>query len=176
MLKDSHSSTDDHELFMRLFLEHEPQILRAIMVLVPQRSDARDILQDTAVVLWQKFSDYDRNRPFTNWALGFARMHIRRFFRTLQRRNQLSEKAMEALLNEETEDQATFEKRHLALRSCLEELPTLPREMIEGYYLQEKDVSELATRHNKSVEAVYKSLQRLRRSLLECMNRKLAET
>ena len=55
----------------------------------PQRNDARDIVQDTAVGLWQHFAQYDAERPFVNWALGFARMHVRRFFRAVERRSRL---------------------------------------------------------------------------------------
>jgi hypothetical protein len=36
---------DDHERFMRLFLQQEPEILRAVLVIVPHRADARDIVK-----------------------------------------------------------------------------------------------------------------------------------
>jgi hypothetical protein len=47
--------------------------------------------------------------------------------------------------------------------------------MIEGYYFQEQTVEELSRKGGKSVEAVYKSLQRLRRLLLDCITTKLAD-
>lgn len=175
LMKVQSTAADDHERFMRLFLENEPQILRAVMVLVPQRSDARDIVQDTAVVLWQKFGEYDPARPFTNWALGYARMHVRRFFRSVERRGKLTEKAVEALLIASEDREGTKEKRDLALRICLNEMPPVPRAMIEGYYFQEDTVEELSRKGGKSVEAVYKTLQRLRRLLLDCITTKLAD-
>ena len=166
---------DAHERFMRLFLAHEPQILRAVMVFVPQRSDARDIVQDTAVALWHHFADYDPARPFVNWALGYARMHVRRFFRTMERRGRLSEKAAEALLIAAEQTPVEDEQRDAALRACLAEMPESGRRLIEGYYFEELTVASLGARSGKSAEAVYKSLQRLRRSLLDCMNRRLAD-
>ena len=63
---------DDHERFMRLFLAHEREIMRLILIYVPQQADACDVLQETAVALWNRFSDYDPGRPFVNWACGFA--------------------------------------------------------------------------------------------------------
>ncbi len=168
-------SPDDHIRFMRLILEHEPQILRAVMVFVPQRSDARDIVQDTAVALWQHFAEYDPSRPFTNWALGYARMHVRRYFRSSARHSRLSEKAAEALLIAAEDRDALKEKQDTALRNCLGELPEASRRLIEGYYYEEKPVEALGQTHGKSVEAVYKSIQRLRRCLQECINRRLAE-
>jgi RNA polymerase sigma-70 factor, ECF subfamily len=165
-----------HERFMRLFLEHEPQILRAVMVLVPQRSDARDIVQDAAVALWQHFDQYDPARPFLNWALGYARMHVRRFFRSVERRSKLSEKAAEALLTAAEDREGRREKHSAALRACLDDLPPPARGLIEDYYFHEKSVTALGSLYGKSVEAVYKSIQRLRRTLLDCITRRLAES
>ena len=44
---------DAHERFTRLLLESEPVMLRSILVLVPDLSDAREIVQETAVALWR---------------------------------------------------------------------------------------------------------------------------
>ena len=72
-------------------------MLRSVLVMVPNRTDARDILQETAVALWRQFDSYDPQRPFVNWAMGFARIETRRFLARAQRRAQLSEKAMAVL-------------------------------------------------------------------------------
>ncbi len=176
-MQNSSPDTDDHETFMRLLLEHEPMILRAVMVLVPQRADARDIVQDTAVALWQQFSQYDRSRPFLNWALGFARIHIRRYFRSVERRGKLTEKAMEALLiaaDQEAETVGLAEKEAAALQLCLGDLPEPSRSIIEGYYFHEQTVEALGFRFGKSTEAIYKSLQRLRRVLSDCITHRLS--
>ena len=90
----------DHERFTRLLLESEPVMLRSILVLVPNRADARDILQDTAVALWRQFGSYDPERPFLHWAMGFARIETRRFLARQQRRAQLTEEAMDVLEQE----------------------------------------------------------------------------
>ena len=47
---------DQHERFTRLLLEAEPVMLRSILVIVPDRVDAREILQETAVALWRQWS------------------------------------------------------------------------------------------------------------------------
>jgi RNA polymerase sigma-70 factor (ECF subfamily) len=86
-------SENVHERFTRLLIQHEPAILRHVMVAVPNRADARDVLQECSVALWRNFADYNPERPFLNWALGFARVEVRRFLRTAQRRAQLTERA-----------------------------------------------------------------------------------
>jgi hypothetical protein len=57
----------DTERFVRLFLDGQREILRYILALVPGIDDAQEILQETAVDLWQKFDRYDPAIPFTPW-------------------------------------------------------------------------------------------------------------
>lgn len=160
---------------MRLLLEHEPAILRSVLVFVPQRADARDIVQETAVALWRHFADYDPARPFVNWACGYARIEVRRFLRQRQRRAQLSEEAAVALMTAADADAAWDETRDRHLRECRERLAPEQRRVLDGYYLEDLGVAALAERHARSEEAVYKMLQRIRHALLDCMERKHAE-
>lgn len=167
---------DPHERFTRLLLQHEPEILQAVLVLVPDRADARDIVQDTAVALWQHFSQYDPSRPFANWAVGYARIQVRRFLRSGAKRAALSETA--AALLESAQDQRSGgkEMRDAALRECLAQLPVVSRNILEGYYFHERPVETLANAHALTTDAVYKTLQRLRAALLHCISSKLAHT
>ena len=114
---------DDHERFTRLLLESEPVMLRSILVVVPHRADAREIMQETAVALWRQFGSYDPERPFLNWAMGFARIETRRFLAREKRRAQLSEKAMEALEQEMAGSQNFDNAIETHLATCLGKLP-----------------------------------------------------
>jgi len=164
-----------HERFMRLFLAHEPALLRSVLVFVPHRADARDIVQETAVALWRHFPAYDPERPFLNWACGFARIEVRRFLRTRQRRAQLSEAAAAALMAEDEAGPAWNEDRERRLQSCRQLLAPVQRRLLDDYYINDLPVPELALRHERSEDAVYKMLQRIRQTLLECMERKQAD-
>jgi RNA polymerase sigma-70 factor (ECF subfamily) len=143
------------------------------MVAVPNRADARDVLQECSVALWRNFAEYDSERPFLNWALGFARIEVRRFLRTAQRRAQLTERAAELLLETEAQHQAQLDAREPYLRPCLDSLPPEHRDLIDGYYRDSEPVAALATRTGRTVEAVYKLLQRIRLALHQCVESKL---
>ena len=164
-----------HERFMRLFLAHEPAILRSVLVFVPQRADARDVVQEAAVALWRHFAEYDPARPFVNWACGYARIEVRRFLRRAQRRAMLSEAAAAALMASDDAQAAAHEERERHLAECRAHLAPEQRQVLDGYYVEEQSVDALAERHGRSVEAIYKMLQRIRHALLECMERKSAE-
>jgi RNA polymerase sigma-70 factor (ECF subfamily) len=49
------------------------------------------------------------------------------------------------------------------------------RQLIEWFYGQGFAAGQIAERWNRSIHAVYKALKILRRVLLECIERKLAE-
>ncbi len=161
----------DHERFTRLLLEAEPVMLRSILVVVPNRTDARDILQETAVALWRQFDSYDPQRPFVNWAMGFSRIETRRFLARAQRRAQLSEEAME-VVEREMDGEPGFVgevERHLA--TCMQKLGEKQRGLIQGYYHENRSVEWLAKQGGRTTESVYKAIQRTRRDLQECIER-----
>jgi RNA polymerase sigma-70 factor (ECF subfamily) len=162
-------NNDDHERFTRLLLESEPVMLRSILVVIPNLADAREIMQETAVALWRQFGSYDPQRPFINWAMGFSRIETRRFLARQQRRVQLSEKAM-AVLEQEMEQAPEFGaaiERHLA--TCLSKLPEKHRRLIYGYYHDGRSPEWLSEAEGRTVEAIYKAIQRIRRDLQSCI-------
>jgi len=174
-MRPMHFTEDQHERFMRLFLAHQSEILRAVLIFVPQRHDALDIVQETAISLWRHFGEFDSERPFVNWACGFARVEVRRFLRRSQRQAVLSERAMASLeATGEAEPRVRHEYvRHLA--ECCEALVPQHRRILAGYYVDEQSVETLAVNHSRSVEAVYKLLQRIRYTLRGCIERKSRE-
>lgn len=163
----------DHERFTRLLLESEPVMLRSILVAIPHRADAREILQETAVALWRHFDSYDAERPFINWAMGFSRIETRRFLARETRRAQLTEQAMEAL-EQEMQHSAEFDsaiETHLA--TCLGKLKEKARRLVKGYYHEGHSAETLSEREGHTVEAIYKTIQRARRELQACIERQM---
>jgi hypothetical protein len=75
-------------------------MLRSILVSVPNRADAREIMQETAVALWRQFESYNPDRPTINGAMGYSRIQTRRFLAPRQRRAQLTTDAMEVIEQE----------------------------------------------------------------------------
>ncbi len=166
-------TNEDHERFTRLLIEHEPELLRCILVAVPNRADARDIMQECSVALWRRFSQYNSERPFVPWALGFVRMEVRRFLRSAQKRARLTERAAELLLQDELAYARELDSREQYLRQCVDGLAGEHRELIHGYYREERSVSQLSQARGRSVEAVYKMLQRIRQALHECIEARM---
>ena len=159
---------------MRLFLQAERELLRYIMALIPNVSDARDVVQETAVALWQAIEKYDSSRPFTPWACRFALNEARLHLRTESRRRLLIHEDVAGLLTERRAEIAEqLDTRQEHLRDCLSRLPDDQRQLVRSYYFDDETIDALVTRLGRGSEAIYKSLQRIRQALQQCIEHKL---
>lgn len=171
---DATSRPDGHREFIRLFLGAERELLRYVMVLVPNSTDARDVVQETATALWEKFDQYDREKPFVPWACRFALNEARMYLRKQARQYRLAEDVGKELMAQRIEMAEELDARRVHLRDCLDKLPERQAEIVRAHYFDDLTTPELSERFERSVEAIYKTLQRTRRTLQECIERKLS--
>ena len=156
--------------FLSLFLRSEREIFRYVAALVPNVADAEDIVQQTALALWEKFDSYDPNQPFTPWACRFALNKTRQWIERRQRWQALLEGGLvEELAQRREELRPEIETRLKHLEGCLNKLPTEQRSMVEGYYYRRNSVEKLAQETDRTVAAAYKTLQRVRQALQRCI-------
>ena len=156
--------------FLSLFLRSEREIFRCVAALVPNVGDAEDIVQQTALALWEKFQAYDPDQPFTPWACGFALNKTRQWLERRQRWQALLEGGLaEELAQRREELRPEMDARLRHLEGCLGKLPDEQSELIEGYYYRRDDMETLATNSGRTVAATYKMLQRVRLALQACI-------
>jgi RNA polymerase sigma-70 factor (ECF subfamily) len=169
-------STDQHYAqFLRLFAEHEPALRVFVRVLVPSRSDASEVMQEVAVVLWQKFAEFDAARDFRKWAFGVARYEALAFLRDKGRdRHVFDDELVNKLADEAAVSAPRHEAQREALETCLQKLPEPQRTLVLAAYAQGTRMAELAAQRGQTAMSLYKVLHRLRQTLLECVRRTVA--
>lgn len=170
----SDSRVDDRsaeqQRFLSLFLRSEREIFRYVAVLVPNVADAEDIVQQTALALWEKFDAYDQTQPFTPWACRFALNKARQWIERRQRWQALLEGGLaEELEQRRAELRPEFEVRLKHLERCLNKLPEEQRTLVEGYYYRRDSIEKLAESSSRTVASTYKTLQRVRQALQSCI-------
>src|SRR5213075_2515331 len=164
------NQTAAQQRFLSLFLRSEREIFRYVAALVPNVADAEDIVQQTALALWEKFDAYDADQPFTPWACRFALNKTKQWIERRQRWQALLEGGLvEELAQRREELRPEIETRLKHLESCLSKLPTEQRSMVEGYYYRRDGVEKLAEESGRTVAAAYKTLQRIRQALKTCV-------
>lgn len=156
--------------FLTLFLRSEREIYRYVAALIPIASEAEDIVQQTAVALWERFDAYDPSKPFTPWACGFALNKARHWIERHQKWKRLLDHGLaEKLLKRREELQPATDDRLRHLGNCIDKLPERHRVVLKGYYHQRLDMDTLAKTAKCSVAATYKLLQRVRHALQACV-------
>ena len=161
--------------FLRLFLQSEREVLRYVMALVPRAADAQEIVQETAVALWKKVDEFDASQPFVAWACGFAANKAKEYLRKQGRWSSfLNDEVASLLITRREQLGSQLDQRIEPLRECLEQLPAQNRGLVQQYYFEQAAVDVISTRVGRSVDALYKSLQRIRASLMDCVNSKVA--
>jgi len=165
------SSSQDE--FAKQFIENQGRLYAYIATLLPNRDDAEDVLQRTSLVLWRKWEQFDPERGFLPWARGVAVNEIRNLLRRSERRNvHLSEPILEMLVTdlEERYD----DRRTVALSKCVEGLQVKQKELLERCYLGSTGIQSIAKSLGTSAPALYMRLHRIRKKLVECINREVS--
>jgi len=77
----------------------------------------------------------------------------------------------------DAQSQAQWDKedvRHTALSVCMEKLSDSNRDLLKQCYAENAKVKTVAERMNRSLDSVYKALQRIRLSLHKCIREQIA--
>jgi RNA polymerase sigma-70 factor, ECF subfamily len=161
--------------FARLFIEHQGRLYGYIATMLPNRDDAEDILQRTSLILWQKWAQYDPNQAFLPWARAIALNEIRNFLRRSERANVHLSEAIVSQLADQWDDEASADRSE-ALARCLERLPALQRDLLEQCYLGSVGVKAIAESVGMTAAALYMRLHRIRITLVDCIEKRMAAT
>jgi RNA polymerase sigma-70 factor (ECF subfamily) len=163
------------ERFLQLFLAHERRIFAFLLALVPVWSDAEDLLQETSVVMWRKLDEFEPGTDFAAWALSIARYQVLNY-RKKQRRDRVlfSDQALEMLAEQMATLSRGADARRDALENCLKKLNPRDRELVQLRYQPGATTQKVAEHVGRSIQAVYKSLNRIHGQLLSCIRRTLS--
>jgi RNA polymerase sigma-70 factor, ECF subfamily len=170
-----HPSSNRTEEFVELSSRHQRQLLGYIFTLVRNMDDAEDLLQETNLILWRKFDDYQSGTDFMRWACHVAHLQVLTFLRR-KRRSPLpfDEQLLLRLSDKRLDRGKLYEHYRDALKMCMDRLTAPDRQLLELCYGETVSIKEIAAQLDRSADGVYHSLQRIRFVLLECINRRTA--
>ena len=161
-----------NEEFVRLFGLNQGRVFTYIATLLPCWADAEDVLQQTSIVLWRKFDQFDPSGSFLRWAYGVAYREALKYLRQESRQRQVFREAvLEKLTRTHIARSDLLEKRRLAMDDCVARLSPSDREIIEHYYYQgRKTAAEVARELGRPTNTILHALVRIRGSLQRCID------
>jgi RNA polymerase sigma-70 factor (ECF subfamily) len=161
---------------MTLVTQHQRHIFSYIYTLVPDRHDAQDLLQETNLVIVEKFDTFEPGTDFVAWACQIAWWRVRAARQKFARSKVVfDDNVLEAVAHTAATMTEELSERHEALNRCLQKLHPRDREMIVSRYEPGGGVEEAGRRSGRSLVATYKALGRIRKLLLDCVSNQMME-
>lgn len=169
-------SRDD--CFLRLYNVAYPRIFAFILAVLPNRTDAHDVLQETSLVLLRRFDEFQvastgpehEAEAFIRWGCGIARNQVRTL-RRVRETVEFSEEMIGRISAAREQHSDLLEMRQQLLRECLAKLPECDRELVARCYQQTITVRQLAEQIHRPANTLYKAMTRIRATLRECIDR-----
>jgi RNA polymerase sigma-70 factor (ECF subfamily) len=167
----------DSDFIQRMTIEWtraQPSVGRFVCSFLRDRAEADDVLQEVALVIVEKFDDWDPERPFVAWALGIARhvvlTHLRARYRSTK--VELSDAVdLVAASYEKLEPQAELMKDSLA--DCLGQVSGQSRQVLALRYTDGLELKQIAERLSMTASNVGVLLHRVRSVLRKCVDQRL---
>ncbi len=161
--------------FVRALTNEQLGLLRYVTTLLGDPEAARNVVQETNMVLWQKQSDFEVGTNFTAWARKVAYWQTMAYLRDRKRDAHVFSEELVQQLASRTDASTDELVKRLALRDCMKKLPREHFNVLLQKYEEDLSVTEIANRSGKTASAVKMSLVRSRRWLLECIDARMAE-
>ena len=161
--------------FVTLYLKYSGRVYGFVRSLVPHKPDAEDVFQEVGRTLWEKFDQYQSGTNFLVWAFSIARFAIFQYRRTRARQPaNLSDAVFELIAAELLNASAEDDPRYQALAECLQTLPARDRALVDARYRRGETTKSVAASVGRSIDAIYRSLRRIHKALLTCVQQRIA--
>lgn len=162
------------EQFAKLLATCQRRVFLYAVRLLHNGADAEEVLQETNLVLWRKFDQFEPGTDFVRWACRVAHFEVLKLREKRPSRERLfSSDFVEAIAAESETSMDPLDDRREALTQCLQKLREGDRKLVLARYQPKATTRAVAESLQRSVQGTRKSLHRIRNTLLVCIQRTL---
>jgi len=159
---------------LALFARYQRRLHAYIGSMLSNPAEADEVLQETNIVVWKKFQQFEPATDFRAWVFQIAYYEVRKHLERKQRNGvTFSPDLLDELSAEYQSREGLLEERRETLTGCVQKLRADDRELVERVYGQGVDVGQLAEQTGREKTSIYRSLRRIRQLLFECVERTL---
>jgi len=176
-MNEKRGTQTDHEAFLRLFTRFERNLRAFVASLLPTWEGVDEVMQESSIVLWKKFSHFDQSAEdgFLDWAFMIARYEVLKYRRRRATDRLLFSEDVLDLLADTAENISTTQHERLQLlRECVSGLDPAQLELAQAIYENGAAIKDVAERVGRSPTGLYKAMARIRARLADCVQAKLA--
>lgn len=169
------NTRERQNLFTELITRHQGQIYACIYAVVRNCEDTDDLFQSVCLILWRRFESFRPGSNFLAWARHIAKNKVCDFVRRRPSPIHAAEKLVDILMEGSPKPYDDGVDVYLAaLRRCRENLAAADEELLQLRYVERLTTVDIAERMQRLQPSVSRSLNRIRRWLLECIRMELA--
>lgn len=163
----------ERRVFLQLFMNSQKSIYAYILSMVHNKSDAEDLAQETALLMWDKFDEFEQGTSFTAWGIKIARYRVLSYYKSKKEIKRFDNDLLNEI-SERFQHKADEVKLRLdALEQCLEKLSKRDRELIRIHYEMGFKITQLKNIIGGSIHVLYRTMARIHDLLHRCVNRTL---
>ena len=173
-LEDISGKSEQAGRFVSQLMACQHQIYSFILTLVPNLSDADDLMQETAAVMWRKYETSEPISNFSAWGKMIARNKVLNYY--TKRKNErllFNDDLLHDVIEREERASRETAQRLKTLQSCITKLRENDRRLVQLLYERNITIKSLAERVQRPVQGLYKAMARIHNTLLLCMKRAL---
>ncbi len=164
----------DYQQFMSLLSLNYQRIYSFILMLVANHNNADDIMQETSVLMYEKFNSFKKGSDFLAWAKTIAKYKTLEFLKKQQRDKVVFNQEIVDLIEQDSHDCLRRHDEWLeALRKCISRLSRPDRQLLHIRYHENTSVIAIAKRFGCSFQKIYRDMVRINNLLFRCIKRKI---
>ena len=163
-----------HSVFLSYTLKHQPQLYGYIFAMVPNLSVVDDLVQETILVMWEKFETFEPGTSFFAWAKKIAYYKVINY---LDRAHHSDVYFNKEILENIEKNSIVFENtdtRIEALEECMAKLKDKDKELLKLKYVEGLSIKEVAIKVSRPIQGMYKVMARIHNTLENCVRANLA--
>jgi RNA polymerase sigma-70 factor (ECF subfamily) len=165
-----------HEEAFRRVLACRTMLKVYVQAIVREPSLAEDTFSDVTLEIARAWANYDKERPFENWARGVARRVALANLRKQKRQPvQFDEEVLESIGHELDTfgNEVHLQSRKEILERCLERLSEKNRQLIKLRYFENRSYEDISVAVGRTIGALYVVFNRIHQALARCVEKGL---
>ncbi|SHJ74107.1 RNA polymerase sigma-70 factor, ECF subfamily [Rubritalea squalenifaciens DSM 18772] len=162
--------------YLQLIASHQGLIYSHIRKMVMDAHGAQDVLQETNLMLWQKFDKYEMGTNFGAFACKVAYFKALEYIRKRKRSEFLSfDSDIVEALGEQAEVASVEQDYEDALNTCMQKLNPKEQKLLKMRYYDKATVRGIAEEMECSEGSLQQLFFRIRKALKICIEHSVSE-
>ena len=159
--------------FLVLWRQNESAIFKFILMLAPKYSLAEEIMQETILTLWEKFSTFEKGSDFFAWARQIARYKTLSCLHKNKSRNVVSfgSRTLDVLAENVSSPGRNEAAMLDALHHCIDKLARQYKELVMLRYAKGLKIKRISELWNVSSKTLMRQLAKIHYSLQVCIEK-----